>query len=334
MSENTNLPVLLKNLPPEKITRQTVVAIFNTEKVRLNYNKMLQGLEGLEISPSTLKSEYPEFKEADKFIKTITEWRKDITRSFSDIPALFLSVANEILQPISDALESKKAQVKAANEINAAEIAKAKKEQERIDNITLQMGVFLNKITADITLVTTDDQIVSIQKRIGAEKSRTGFYSEFIDDFRSKCDNLHVVINDQKDKIRKLAAFNKQFDLALSKNDEHAAAAIKEKIEETTESLTENSIRLQEQAFSQALNIPQVQVGQPEVNTVKPKTHRWLWKIEDIQLLRKKQPELTKIVPDEEAIEYLLKEKREAGDFKDQLEVRVNGILFFKQKYL
>lgn len=333
MNDN-NLPVLLKNLPPEKITRQTVVALFNTEKVRLNYNKMLQGLQSLEVTPSTLKSEYPEFKEADKFVKTITEWRKDVTRPFSDVPSLFLSVANEIIEPISAALELKKAQVKATNEINAAEIAKARKEQERIDTILLQMGTFLNKITADITLATTDLQIVSIQKRIGSEKSRTAFYSEFIDDFRSKCDNLNDVINNQKDKIRKLAEFNKQFDVALSKNDDQGAALIKEKMEATSDSLMENSIRLQEQAFSQALNIPQVQVGQPEVNTVKAKTYRWLWKIEDIQLLRKKQPELTKIVPNEEAIEYLLKEKRQAGDFEGQSEVRVNGILFFKQKYL
>lgn len=334
MEENNKLPALLRSIAPDKITKQQIVALFNTQTVRLNYNKMLQGLQNLEVTPSTLKESYPEFKEADKFIKTITEWRKEQAKPFNEVDVLFLEVSKEILEPISAALSQKKEQVKSASAINAAEIAKARKEQARIDLITKTIGEFINKITVDITLATTDDQIVSIQKRIGAEKSRTGFYQEYIEELRTKCDNLSATINSQKEKIRELSAINAAYEKALNDNDDSKAALIREQIEGKTEELTENSIRLQEQAFNQSLEISQTVVGQPEISVTKGRVHRWMWKLEDIDLLRKKRPELTKIVPDEEAINALLKEKRDAGEFKDIEELEFNGILFYKQKYL
>lgn len=334
MEENKNTPAVLRSMPPDKITKQQIVALFNTEKVRHNYNKMLQGLQGMEISSSTLKESYPEFKEADKFIKTITEWRKEQSRPFNDVDALFLEVSKEIIEPISAALLQKKEQVRAASAINSAEIAKAKKEQERIDTIVRSIGDFINKITADITLSTTDDQIVSIQKRIGAEKSRTGFYQEYIDELKTKCDSLSVTINNHKDKIRELSQFNAAYKQALNNNDDTKAALIREKIEEKTEEISENSIRLQEQAFTQSLDISSTQVGQPEISVAKGRVHRWLWEVNNIELLKKKNPELTQVVPNDEAINALLKEKRDAGEFKDVEEVEFNGILFYKQKYL
>lgn len=333
MESKNNLPAVLRSVPPDKITKQQIVALFNTEKVRLNYNKMLQGIQGLEISPSTLKESYPEFKEADKFIKTITEWRKEQARPFNEVDAMFLEVSKEIIEPISEALLQKKEQVKTASAINAAEIAKAKKEQERIDTITTALGNFINKITVDITLATNDAEIVSIQKRIGAEKSRTGFYQEYIDELKAKCDALGDSINTQKEKIRELVKFNEDYKKAITENDDTKAALIREKIEEKTDELSENSIRLQEQAFAQSLEISSTQVGQPELNVTKSRLHRWVWKVNNIEVLRKKNPELTKIVPNDEAIDALLKQKRDSGELKTLDELEFNGILFFKQKY-
>lgn len=334
MEQNTNLSVALRGVPPDKITKQQIVALFNTEKLRLNYNKMLQGITGLEVTPTTLKESYPEFKEADKFIKAITEWRKEQAKPFNDVDAMFLEVAKEIIEPISSALLQKKEQVKTASAINAAEIAKAQREQSRIDNITKSIGDFINKITADITLATTDAQIVSIQKRIGAEKSRVSFYQEYIDELKSKCDSLNGVINSQKEKIRELMVFNSSYEQALKENDDAKAVEIKEKMELKTEEITENSIRLQEQAFNQSLDISSVQVGQPDVKVAKSRLHRWVFRVDNIDLLRKKHPELTKVVPDDDAINAVLKEKRESGELKDVNQIEMDGVVFFKQNYL
>lgn len=333
--EKNNLPAKLRSIAPDRITKQQIISLFNTETIRWNYNVMLQGLQSMVITKDNLKESYPEFKEADKFIKLITEWSKDEARPFSDVCDLFLEVRKEIIEPISEALTLLKTQVKIASEANAAEIAKAKKEQARVDLISATMGQFINKITTDITLATTDDEIVLIQKLIGSEKSKKSFYSEFYQELVTKCDALTPTINNQKEKIRELKKFNEQLNEALKQNNDSKAAELKEKIEDTTAVLVENSIRLQEKAFEQSLNITQTEVGQPELNVVKGKSNRWRWRVDDIELLHKKHPQFTKIVTNDEEIERFMKEQREIGAFKTELtEIMVKGITFYKEKYL
>ncbi len=99
--------------------------------------------------------------------------------------------------------------------------------------------------------------------------------------------------------------------------------------------LVENSIRLQEKAFEQSMNMSQVEVGQPELNVTKGKTNRWKWRVNDIDFLKKKFPQFTLTVPNDEAIEVFMKEQRESGLFKtEETEITVNGITFYKEKYL
>ncbi len=332
--QSNNLPAL-RGVAPDKITKQQIIALFNTETIRWNYNKMLQGLRSMVISKDTLKPEYPEFKEADKFLRSIDEWRKAQAKPFNEIDALFLEVYKEIGEPILVELKSLKAQVKTASDANAAEIAQAKKEQERKDNILRVMGTFLNQVTSDILLSTKDSQIVLIQKRIGSEKSKKGFYAEYMPELEEKCEALNSTINSQKEKIRELDKLQVQFEDELRNNNDTAAAQLKEKIELTNVELTENSIRLQEKAFEQSMAISSVEVGQPDLNVVKGKSNRWRWRIDDIELLRKKMPQLTKIVANEQAIADFEKEQRAAGIFKtEEQEIKFNGLTFFKEKYL
>lgn len=335
MSEQNNLPVL-RSTAPDKITKHQIIALFNTETIRWNYNKMLQGLKSMHITKDNLKAEYPEFKEADKFIKAITDWRKAQAKPFNEVDALFLEVSKEIIEPISAELLSLKAQVKTASEANAAEIAKARKEQERKDLILRTMGDFINNCTTFIVSATTDEQIVLIEKRIGSEKSKKIFYAEYYKELVDKCEALKGVITDQKEKIREIKKLNDAFEQALKKNDDASASLLKERIEETNMELVETSIRLQEKAFEQSMTISQVEVGQPELNVTKGKTSRWKWKVDDIDVLRKKAPQFTKLVTNDEAIEAFMKEQRDIGLFKTELEeIQLgNGIIFYKEKYL
>jgi hypothetical protein len=332
--EKKNLPALLRSVPPDKITKQQILALISTETVRWNYNKMLQGLNSMKITKDNLKESYPELKEADNFIKSITEWRKEQSRPFSEVDMLFLEVAKEIIAPVLEATTSIKSQVKIASEANAAEIAQAKKEKDRRDLITSTLASFINQVTSDIMLATTDNQIVLIQKRIGSEKSKKGFYAEYWQELVDKCEALNSTINEQKNKIRELTELNSELEKALKSNDDSKAVDIKEQIELTNYELMENSIRLQERAFEQSINISIVEVGQPDVSVAKSRTTRWKWRVDDIDVLRKKSPLLTKIVPDEVKIEQFMKEKRDEGLFKtNEPELYMGGITFYKEKY-
>jgi tetratricopeptide (TPR) repeat protein len=335
MEENKNNLPALRNIPPDKITKTQIVSLFNTETIRWEYNKMLQGLKSMHITKENLKEEYPEFKAADKFCKSLDTWRKSEANPFNKVDALFLEVYKEITEPILAELTSLKAQVKTAREANAAEIAQAKREQARKDLIVKTLGDFINNCTTYIVTATTDDQVILVEKRIGSEKSKKGFYAEYYQELVDKCEALKSTITAQKKKIQELQKANEAFEQALKASDDSAAAELKEKIELINEQLVENSIRLQEKAFEQSINISQDQVGQPDLNVTKGKTSRWKWKVDDIEFLHKKFPKFTKVVPNDEAIEAYMKEQREAGLFKTQEEeIKVNGITFFKEIYL
>ncbi len=331
----TNNQLVRLNLPPEVVTKDTIIALFNTAKIRMNYVKILDGINNLEVTETTLKETYEEFKASDKFEKEIEKWRKEQAAAYAGVAQMFLDVQKEVLKPILEATQAKKAQVKTVSAANADKIAKARAEQEKNNSISSSIVQFINQITLQISTATTDDHIVTIQKRIGSEKARTGYYEgSFIDELRAKCDALAPIINEQKLKIRKIEELNNQMSQNMAGGNEQAASEIREAIELEQMLLQENGIRLQEKAFEEVITMQQVEVGHPEINVTKQRTSRWKWRVDDLQLLAKKLPNLVKLVPDEEAIEALMAEQRPNWIADKKEAVPMTGITFYKEKYL
>lgn len=330
MEQNNQLEPL--KLSPELVSEAKIRALFNTQLIKKGYPKLLQGLENLSFSKDSLQPSYPELKAVDTFLKDLEEIRLELSKPYGDVPRLIKKVFDEVTAPISTLSVSKKADLKAANELAAAELKKAQQENARVENIKSAIGNFINLITREISLAEDDTTIVAIQKKIGAEKSRTGFYAEFIGELREKCDALTPAINTRKESIRKYQDLAKEQEQAIKDNDPVKAAQIKGEMEYVDAALTDNTIRLQEKAFEQAVSI-ETYVAEPLINVAKAKTRRWLWRVDDINLLYKKMPHLVKLVPDEEAINTILKTKRADGSFKGKEEEAMNGITFYLEKY-
>ena len=108
------------------------------------------------------------------------------------------------------------------------------------------MTQFINNCTQFIATATTDKQITAIQKRIGSEKSREGFYSEFLDEFKSKCAVLDPLIKERKEYIKKMDELSAAALKAAEEKDPEAAADIKEQQEQLENDMEENILRLQE----------------------------------------------------------------------------------------
>lgn len=330
MEQNNQLEPL--KLSPELVTEAKIRALFNTQLIKKGYPKLLQGLENLKFSKDTLQPSYPELKASDTFLKDLEEVRKELSSPYADVPKLIKKVFDEVTAPISTLSVSKKADLKAANELAAAELKKAQQENARVEGIKAAMGNFINTVTREISLAETDTTIVAIQKKIGAEKSRTGFYAEFLEEFKQKCDALTAAINLRKESIRKYQDLAKAKEQAIKDDDPVKAAQINGEMEYVDAALTDNTIRLQEQAFEQASNI-ETYVAEPMINVAKAKTRRWLWKVDDMALLYKKMPHLVTLEPNRQAIDTILATKRADGSLKGKEEENMNGITFYLEKY-
>ena len=330
MEQNNQLEPL--RLSPELVTEAKLKALFNTQLIKKGYPKLLQGLENLSFSKDTLQPTYPELKAADQFLKELETIRTEIGKPYADTARLIKRVFDEITEPISTLTASKKAELKTSNELAAAELKKAQQENARVEGIKATIGNFINTVTREISLAETDTTIVAIQKKIGTEKSRTGYYAEFLNELKEKCDALTPAINTRKESIRKYQELEKEQEAALKSNDPIKAAQIKGEMEYVDAALMEDTIRLQEQAFEQAASIETV-VAEPLINVAKVKTRRWLWKVEDMALLYKKMPHLVKLEPDRAAIDIILATKRADGSLKGKEEEKMNGITFYQEKY-
>lgn len=319
-------------LAPSQVTKPIVQALFAREVTRLGYNKILQGASNLSFTKDNLSADYPALKELDRLIKLLDESRKGIKKPYDGVVDIIQEVFKELLKPLQEIQQQKKTELATANDEVRKEQQKAAHEQQRKLNITNSMSAFLNNTTTSVADAKTDSEITKIQMLIGTEKSRKAFYAEYYDDFIEKCKALDDHIKARKDFIRQNADISAKIQQAIETGDEEKAVELREHQENLESATIENVLRLQEAAFEQASTI-ETFVGEPMVEAVKPKSRRWAWKVDDIKLLQKKMPHLVKLVPDEAAIEVLLKSKRSEGALKDGEEVNLFGLTIYQKDF-
>ena len=204
MSENkNNLPAKL-NLPPEQLTPELIKAFFQKEISKKEYQEVLSNLDKIEPTKDNLQEVDKVMKGVNGVIKKLTAFAKETGSYYDKAHKNILAMMAELLSAITTKVDVINAAKEARNNELLAEIAKANAEKARIELINSSMTQFINNCTQFIATATTDKQITAIQKRIGSEKSREGFYSEFLDEFKSKCAVLDPLIKERKEYIKKM----------------------------------------------------------------------------------------------------------------------------------
>jgi chromosome segregation ATPase len=326
--EQNELPVL----PPDKVTKELVQAIFNKYLSTQNYLKVITAAQNLSFAKDNLSADYPALKEVDGLLKGLEATRKAIKAPYDSATSAIQDAFKEISKPISEIMEQKKGELKKANDEALAEKRVAQQEQDRKDAIVRSIGTFINQVALNVSLASNEEEITRIQKLIGSEKARKNFYQEYYDELVEKCNGLDTAIKDRKSFIKQKNDNETKLQQAMDAGNIDEAAVLKHKQEILETKADESAIILQEEAFKQNLGISTV-VGEPMIETVKPRMVKWKWKLEDINLLYKKMPHLVKLIPDEDAIEAILATKKAEKSLPDGEEVKFFGITFYQEKY-
>lgn len=322
--EQTNLPS-----NPAQITKELVKASFSIDTARLNYLKVLQDIRNIVWTRDNIEQDL--LAVAKTVASKLTDRKDFYKRPYIDAGKIIQTEYNNVFNPLNDEISVKAAQRKALADQIQQEQDKANAEIERLNNIRLSMIGFIQSVTNDISESTTDSQIVLIEKRVGTELSRKGFYSDYYEDFKAQCEELKPLIKKQKEYVKLLISLEKEKSDAMSKGNESAAVDARQKAEDIKEFIEEGKIRLQQKAFEQLEN-SDVAVGIP-VNVAPDATRTtWKWRVDDVQLLLKKMPELVDLVPNKEKIDAILKESRVNGSFKGLRESKLYGITFYEDK--
>lgn len=319
-------------LAPLQVTKPLVQALFAKEITRLQYNKILQAASELSFTKDNVSADYPALKELSRLIKLLDDSRKGIKRPYDDVVDIIQEVFKELIQPLKAIEEQKKKELAEANEEARQEKLLVEQDRQRRQQIAFTMAEFLKNTTAAVADAKTDTEIIRLQKLIGSEKSKKSFYSDYYDEFIEKCKALEDHIQSRKEIIRKNDALNKEIEQALAKGDQEKAVELKEHQDILEAATEENILRLQEEAFQQAATIGAI-VPETMIDTVKPKSRRWVAEVYDIKLLQKKMPHLVKLVPDEDAIDLLLKSKRSEGALVNDAVIDLFGLKFYQKNF-
>lgn len=308
--------------------RSIIMATFSLEANRKNYQTLLNNLSGITITKDNVNEDTT--KDAREIVKVLTELKDNESREPLQLHRDILSVYKELVEPLTAQIEriaNEKKEVAIKLQKEAADVLA---EQIRVNNAKQAIIDFTNRIPGLINAAKTDMDIVNIEKLIGSEGRKSTVYHEFLSILIQKCEALKPQIKAQKEAIRELQKIEKEKIIATEAGDIQTLTDLKQKEEYVADLLQERSIRIQEEAFNQAVD---VDVIVPEIAEEIPKgRNNWKWKIDDIKKLAKLMPHLVKIVPNEEAIDLLLATKRKDGSLEGKLEENWNGIVFFNDK--
>ncbi len=330
--ENKNLPAKL-NIPPEQLTEQVIKAFFAKEISRKEYQEVLKNLEKVKPTTENLPEVERVMKDVAGVVKKLKQFAKDIAAPYDKTHGNILKAMTDLLSAIETKVAIINAEKNARNEELEAEKAKANAEKARIDNIKNTMVAFINNCTAFIATATSDKQIINIQKRIGTEKSKKGFYAEFMPDLIDKTAALDELIEERKLYIKKEAELSAAAIEALKNDDVEAAAEIREQQEQLETDMEENILRLQEEAFQQISNDETVYVPEPVGEALKGRNY-WRWEVEDLHKLYKKRPDLVILTPNREAIDQMMAANRDQWNKEGKKDAVLDTIKFFIKKFL
>lgn len=314
----------------EKLTKELVVASLIPDLAKLDWQTLFDVAQKIKVQKETIGVNYADAmklrelhvylrakqKQEDEPDKARIKARKEgydtyckpIEEILAALDPDFHRINNEIMSEESDI----EAVIAKQNEIRNRHIA------------------FVNDIVHQISAAPDAKDLGRVQSLVGSEKSRTSYYgSAYFPNVEDSCNDLLKLIESRKNILKENIKAQKAYDKAIENGDHAAAVELKELMEYNDRVIKENAQAIAESAYQKVREIS-LKMSELESASIRPRQKRWSYRIDDIELLYKKNPELVVLEPNAKAIGVIVKEK--AKDMSEGQEVEMNGLVIY-QKY-
>lgn len=317
---------------PQKLTKELVVASLISETTRLNLQAFLEQAKSIRYDRESLSSNYDLLLKLRGIWDYLDKKRKEEDKVEKEIIATRKAGYEEIMNPIAELLEAADPNIFALNtEILLEEREIGNKIQKQIDNRD-SLAAFINATIRSIVAAPDNKDLVRIQKLIGSAMSHKEKYETYAHILIEVSDELLKLIDGRKRLITENEKIQKLLDEATANNDHPAELAYKQQMELGQRELEENAGGISDSAFKKVSDLPLV--GAEIVSkAIKPRTHRWAWRVDDIELLYKKHPDLVVKEPDTKPINAFMKEKVEANELSEYGDNEYNGLVLYRKPF-
>lgn len=313
----------------EKLTKELVIASLIPDLTKLDWQTLFDVAKKIKVEKETIGVNYSnslKLRELHVYLrnkqKQEDEPDKARIKARKEGYDNYCKPIEEILQALDPEFHLINAQIMEEEKDIESMIEKANEIRTRhID--------FVNDIVHQISAAPDAKDLTRIQYLVGSEKSRTSYYGNYFPNIEESCNELLQLIESRKGILKENAKTQKAYDKAIEKGDQVLAVELKELMEYNDRVVKENAQTIAESAYKKVAEIS-MQNSDLESAAIKPRQRRWSYRIEDIELLHRKNPELVIIEPNAKAIGQVVKEK--SKDMADGEEFEMNGLIVY-QKY-
>ena len=191
---------------------------------------------------------------------------------------------------------------------------------------------FVNDTTKMIALAESSKDLARVQSLIGTEKSRTSFYGDYFPIISDVCDTLIGLIAERKRIIKENDQLKKDFERWKAAGDTTKAIQIKEQIDGNVRFIEQNIEDIAQKAYKQVSDVALINTEFVSAS-ISPRLHRWSWRVDNIDKLYQKRPDLVVKEPNTKAINAFMKEQV-AGEELDELEDNLfDGLVLYKKPF-
>lgn len=255
------------------VTQEIVTAKFQQEVISLKYSEALNFLNTIVVTEENLEKSQEAVKRARAIVKGL-----DGIKTKGKAPALaecryWDNSFGSLSKPLESAINSASWKIQAvANEV-ADRARKAEQEKARKEAIKRAIDAFIFEQTHKITETQTIDQIVAIEKLIGSHKAAESRYQEFLEEFKTRVEELTPLLKAQKANIKAAEEAAAALLEAQVAGDDEKVIELTEKQEEIADRIEETKVVIQETAISSAINASPVTEDAVQIFS-KPKPRR------------------------------------------------------------
>lgn len=306
MSENTPAPKT--SLEVTKTSLKLALT-----KAGYNYQKLLQEAEDVVFTKDNLTT-------AGVPIASLKKARAELDKKVNPHTAAWKEwneAKASLMEPLDDTIKRKTGEFKKENDAVKAENARIKAEEDRKEGIKTTITNFTLQYSGKIAAATTNDELIALQKLLGAEKSRKNVYQEFMPDLFKAVEGLEEAMRKQKVHIQELGGVEARIEAAKVAGDEEAVVDLLADLGTIQEKIEDTKAEVQEQVINRATAYYPVEDARPAPTpTAKAARTTWAWRVLDIELLQRKHPDLVELVVKKDKIEAIIKERRENKTLK------------------
>lgn len=309
-----------------------VVASLLPEITKQNWQQLLDAAKNIRITRETIAVNYDDLSKLRELYLFLEERRKAEDEPDKDRIKARKEGYDTYMKPIKAILEMAEPDfIKINGEMGREERAILAAIDKQND-IRKKHVDFVNDIVKLILIAPDNKELARIQMLIGSEKSRTNYYGDYHQYIGKSCDELLQLVDGRKDFIKDNAKLIKDRAKAEAAGDVVLETQLKEQIDMNEEVIRQNAQQIAESAYTQVTSVSMID-SELVSATIKPRLRRWSWRIDDIDLLLQKSPELVLKEPNKKAITAFMKEKTKDDELDEHESHNFNGLIIYKKPF-